>query len=74
VASAHAAATVPNFVALEYHAFDVPWFEDLVSRTGESGDVIEDGEISLPEGPGLGIEIDWDVAREYMVEGVDVSP
>jgi len=74
VASAHAAATVPNFVALEYHAFDVPWFEDLVSRTGASGDVIEDGEISLPEGPGLGIEIDWDVAREYMVEGVDVSP
>ncbi|MFB6141075.1 MAG: mandelate racemase/muconate lactonizing enzyme family protein [Halosimplex sp.] len=69
VACAHGAASVPNFVALEYHAFDVPWFEDLVSRTGESGDVIEDGSIDLPEGPGLGIEIDFDVAREHMVPG-----
>jgi len=74
VAAAHAAASVPNFVALEYHAFDVPWWEDLVSRTGESGDIIEDGEISVPEGPGLGIEIDWGVAREHMVAGQDVSP
>jgi len=69
VAAAHAAASVPNFVALEYHAFDVPWFEDLVSRTGESGDVIEDGSIDLPEGPGLGIEIDFDVAAEYLLPG-----
>jgi len=74
VAAAHAAASVPNFVALEYHAFDVPWWEDLVHRTGESGDVIEDGEISVPEGPGLGVEIDWTVAREHMVAGEDLSP
>jgi gluconate/galactonate dehydratase len=73
VAAAHAAASVPNFVALEYHAFDVPWWEDLVSRTGESGDVIEDGDISLPEGPGLGIEIDWDVASEHVVAGADLT-
>jgi L-alanine-DL-glutamate epimerase-like enolase superfamily enzyme len=74
VAAAHAAASVPNFVALEYHAFDVPWWEDLVDRTGESGDIIEDGEVSLPEGPGFGIEVNWDVAREYMIEGEDLSP
>jgi len=72
VAAAHAAASVPNFVALEYHAFDVPWFEDLVSRTGESGDVIEDGSIDLPEGPGLGIDIDFDVAGEYLVDGEEL--
>jgi len=73
VAGAHAAASVPNFVALEYHAFDVPWWEDLVSRTGESGDIIENGEIALPEGPGLGIEIDFDVASEHMVAGEELS-
>ena len=72
VACAHAAASVPNFVALEYHAFDVPWFEDLVSRTGESGDVIEDGSIDLPEGPGLGIEVDFDVAEEYLLPGEEL--
>ena len=59
----------PNFVALEYHARDVPWWEDLVTRTGGDGPVIEDGTVSLPEGPGLGIEIDPDVAAEYLVEG-----
>lgn len=72
VAAAHAAASVPNFLALEYHAFDVPWFEDLVDRTGESGPVIDDGAIRLPEGPGLGIEIDPDVARQYLIEGEDL--
>ncbi|MFB6152426.1 MAG: mandelate racemase/muconate lactonizing enzyme family protein [Haloarculaceae archaeon] len=72
VAAAHAAASVPNFVALEYHAFDVPWFEDLVSRTGESGRVIANGEIDLPEGPGLGIEIDRDVANEHRVAGEEL--
>jgi L-alanine-DL-glutamate epimerase-like enolase superfamily enzyme len=73
VAATHAAASVPNFVSLEYHAFDVPWWEDLVSRTGESGRVIEDGAIALPEGPGLGIEIDWDVASEHVVAGADLA-
>nr|WP_246023035.1 enolase C-terminal domain-like protein [Halosimplex halophilum] len=72
VAAAHAAASVPNFVALEYHAFDVPWFEDLVDRTGEDGDVIEDGQIDLPEGPGLGIEIDFDVAEQYLLPGEEL--
>jgi len=72
VASAHVAASVPNFVALEYHAFDVPWFEDLVSRTGESGPIIEDGSIDLPQGPGLGIEINPDVAAEYLVDGEEL--
>jgi L-alanine-DL-glutamate epimerase-like enolase superfamily enzyme len=74
VASAHAAASVPNFVALEYHAFDVPWYADLVDRTAGSGAVIDDGAIALPEGAGFGIDINWDVAREYMAGGVDVSP
>jgi len=68
VAGAHASAAIPNFVALEYHARDVPWWEDLVSRTGESGPVIEDGRIDVPEGPGLGIEIDRDVAETYLTD------
>ncbi|MFB6206032.1 MAG: mandelate racemase/muconate lactonizing enzyme family protein [Haloglomus sp.] len=72
VAAVHAAAAVPNAFALEYHAFDVPWWEDLVSRTGESGPIIEDGSIALPEGPGLGIEIDLDVAEKHLVEGEEL--
>ncbi|MFB6105330.1 MAG: mandelate racemase/muconate lactonizing enzyme family protein, partial [Halobacteriaceae archaeon] len=69
IAGAHVGAAIPNFFALEYHAAEVPWWEDLVDRTGESGDVIQDGVVPVPEGPGLGIEIDPDVAAEHLLEG-----
>ena len=72
VAGAHAAAAIPNFVAMEYHAREVPWWNDLVSRTGGDGSVLADGHVDLPEGPGLGIEIDPDVADEHLVEGSEV--
>jgi L-alanine-DL-glutamate epimerase-like enolase superfamily enzyme len=72
VAAAHAAASVPNFLALEYHARDVPWFEDLVDRTGEDGPLIEDGTLDLPEGPGLGIELDPDVAEKHLLDGSEL--
>ena len=68
IAGAHAMAAIPNVIALEYHARDVPWWDDLVTRTGESGPVIEDGRINVPEGPGLGIEIDRDVAETYLTD------
>jgi gluconate/galactonate dehydratase len=69
VAGVHAAASVPNVIALEYHARDVPWWESLVTRTGGDGPIIENGTVTLPEGPGLGIELDRDVARDHLVEG-----
>jgi L-alanine-DL-glutamate epimerase-like enolase superfamily enzyme len=73
VAAVHASVSIPNFVSLEYHAHDVPWWEDLVERTGESGDVIEDGYVDAPEGPGLGIRVNGDVARAYHVEGPELG-
>jgi len=72
VAAAHACASIPNFVALEYHAFDVPWWDDLVTRTGESAPILEDGTVNLPEGPGFGIEIDPDVAANYLKDGEEL--
>jgi galactonate dehydratase len=61
MATVHLGATIPNFYALEYHAREVGWWEDLVV----GGDLIEDGRISVPDAPGLGIELDWDVVREH---------
>ncbi|WP_227378788.1 mandelate racemase/muconate lactonizing enzyme family protein [Haladaptatus halobius] len=61
VATAHIGATVPNFVALEYHAREVPWWEDLV----KGDDLIVDGHIEVPDGPGLGIELDWDAVETH---------
>ena len=51
----HAAAATENFLALEYHSVDVPWWDDIAtgcpnrwSRTASS---------RVPDTPGLGIEI-----------------
>ena len=64
MATAHVGATVPNFVALEYHAREVSWWEDLT--VGE--DVIQDGRITVPDSPGLGIELDWDAVETHRKE------
>lgn len=64
VATAHVGATVPNFYGLEYHAREVPWWEDLV--VGE--DLIQDGTMTVPDAPGLGIELDWDVVEAHRKE------
>ncbi|MFB6105804.1 MAG: mandelate racemase/muconate lactonizing enzyme family protein, partial [Halobacteriaceae archaeon] len=69
MAGVHAAAAIPNFLALEYHARDVPWWEDLVERTHGSGPVISDGTVDLPEGPGWGVEIVPEVAERYLTDG-----
>ncbi|UPV73382.1 mandelate racemase/muconate lactonizing enzyme family protein [Halorussus limi] len=64
MASAHVGAAIPNSLAVEYHSYQLGWWEDLVEE-----DVIEDGYIEIPEEPGLGVTIDMDVVEENMVEG-----
>jgi galactonate dehydratase len=61
VATAHVGAAVPNVVAVEHHARDVPWWEDLVVREEP---LVDGGRLAVPDGPGLGIELDWDVVAE----------
>ena len=62
--SAHVGAAIPNSLAVEYHSYELGWWEDLVEE-----DVIEDGYIEIPEKPGLGVTLDMDVVEEKMVEG-----
>lgn len=71
VAGAHVAAAIPNFVALEFHARDVPWWGDLVDRVDSSAPVLEEGYVDLPEGPGLGIELNDDVVDRYTTDEFD---
>jgi L-alanine-DL-glutamate epimerase-like enolase superfamily enzyme len=63
IASAHFCASIPNFLALEYHASDVPFWNDLLE--GASGPVIVNGHIAIPERPGLGFELNEEVARRF---------
>ncbi|SFL62092.1 gluconate/galactonate dehydratase [Halogranum rubrum] len=64
MASAHVATAIPNSLAVEYHSYQLGWWEDLVEE-----DVIEDGYIEIPENPGLGVTLDMDVVEEKMIDG-----
>ncbi len=71
IASAHVAATVPNAFTLEWHAREVDWWDDL--HTGDD-DLIVDGEIQVPEAPGLGLELDVDVVNDHLAPGEEALP
>lgn len=63
----HLAAAMPNLLALEWHAASVPFFDELVKNG--SGPMIVNGRVRVPDAPGLGIEIDEDVAYRYRKPG-----
>jgi L-alanine-DL-glutamate epimerase-like enolase superfamily enzyme len=65
LASAHLCATAPNFVALEFHGQDVPFWNDLL--TGPP--LIQNGEVAMTEAPGFGRELNEATAREYARPG-----
>ncbi len=67
MASVHLCATIPNFLALEWHAASVPFFDQLIK--GRKRPLIEKGYISVPDKPGLGIELDEAVAYKYRKPG-----
>jgi len=61
----HCAATFgDNFLAMENHALDMPWWQDLV--TGVPKPIIEKGHVTVPEKPGLGLELNDAVVREHL--------
>jgi L-alanine-DL-glutamate epimerase-like enolase superfamily enzyme len=69
IASAHVCACLPNFAALEFHGADVPFWNDLVVRPDQPGPVISRGRVSLTAVPGLGCELNEEVARKYAAPG-----
>ncbi len=66
LASAHVCASIPNFLALEWHAASVPFFDELLVG---GGPVIVDGYVALPDGPGIGADLDLEVARAHARPG-----
>ena len=63
----HTAAATENFVALEHHSVDNPWWEDLV--TGIDKPFLKDGYVTVPEKPGVGVELNEDVVKEHLKKG-----
>ncbi len=68
MACVHLGAAIANFDVLEYHALEVEWWDDLVTREEP---LIDEGYIEVPETPGLGIELDYDVVEAHRLEGTE---
>ena len=66
MASVHCAAATENFIALEHHHVDVPWWGDLV--TGLPEPAVQNGFMTVPDAPGLGIALNEEAIREHLSE------
>jgi L-alanine-DL-glutamate epimerase-like enolase superfamily enzyme len=67
MANVHCAAATRNFLALENHALDVPWWQDLVE--GIDKPMVNKGYITVPDKPGLGITLNDDVVKQHLKPG-----
>ena len=64
MANVHCAAATENFLAVEHHNVDTPWWESLVKVTGAQP-MITKGYANVPlDSPGLGIELNDEVVKE----------
>lgn len=66
MANVHCAAATQNFLALEHHSVDLPWWENLVTTVGDFK-MIDKGFATVPlTAPGLGIELNEDVVKAHL--------
>lgn len=66
MANVHCAAATQNFLSLEHHSVDVPWWENLV-RTTDGRKLIEKGYAIVPlDAPGLGIELNDEEVKQHL--------
>jgi galactonate dehydratase len=62
------AASTPNFGMLETMVADVPWRAEVAKEQV----VVENGEMLIPDAPGLGVEIDEEAAARFPYEPRDL--
>src|SRR5579864_5577522 len=66
MANVHCAAATENFLVLENHSVDVPWWDSLVD--GIPKPILDHGFITVPEKPGLGITLNDEVVKQQLLE------
>jgi L-alanine-DL-glutamate epimerase-like enolase superfamily enzyme len=66
MAACHVLASVPNFLVLELHALNIPWWNDLC--TGDKP-FVENGHMTVSERPGIGVELNDEVAKSLLWKG-----
>ena len=70
LAALHGAAATQNVLALEHHAIDIPWWEDLV--TGIDKPLCTQGFAQVPNQPGLGVALNLEAIRDHLDEGEEL--
>jgi L-alanine-DL-glutamate epimerase-like enolase superfamily enzyme len=68
MANVHCAAATLNFLALENHSLDVPWWSSMVQE-GVKTPIVNHGWIDVPDRPGLGVTLNDDVVRQHLAPG-----
>jgi L-alanine-DL-glutamate epimerase-like enolase superfamily enzyme len=68
MANVHTAAATENFIALEHHSLDVPWWDTLVT-TGDGKPLVDHGFAPVPDTPGLGVELNEEVVKAHLRPG-----
>ncbi|MCX6621291.1 MAG: mandelate racemase/muconate lactonizing enzyme family protein [Acidobacteria bacterium] len=70
VANAHLVASLPNGLTVEIDRTGNPLVDELLSQPLQ----LENGELVLPQGPGLGIELSEDALRRYSLPRGEAIP
>jgi len=65
MAAVHCAAATENFIALEHHFTEVPFWGDFIA--GLPKPIIQNGYIPVPDAPGLGFTLNEDAVREHLI-------
>ena len=63
-ANCHVMAAVPNFLVLEFHHLDNPFWAGIVNE----GPLIQEGHIDVPNLPGLGVTLNEDLLKNSFRE------
>lgn len=67
LANVHCAAATENFLVMENHSVDIPWWEDLID--GIEKPLFNKGFVKVPEGPGLGFgSLNEEVIKQHLEE------
>ena len=65
MAAVQCAAATENFIALEHHFTDVPFWSDFID--GLPKPIIQDGYIPVPDAPGLGFTLHEEAVKEHLI-------
>ena len=72
MAACHVAAATENFLALEHHNIDCPWWEQIAE--GVKKPIVNRGFVRVSEKPGIGVTLNEDVVKRHLREGGYFEP